>query len=72
MKRCLEHGAPMGAPYCAKRISRVLRNATNTQRPLTLSPGMAASVKISTGKRRVIDFVLSPIAKATSEAGRER
>lgn len=41
-------------------------------RDLRLSPGMAASVEIMTGKRRVIDFVLSPIARATSEAGRER
>jgi hemolysin D len=39
---------------------------------LTLTPGMAASVEIATGDRRIIDFVLSPIAKATSEAGRER
>jgi hemolysin D len=41
-------------------------------RALCLSPGMAASVEIATGDRRIIDFVLSPIAKATSEAGRER
>jgi hemolysin D len=39
---------------------------------LTLTPGMAASVEIATGDRRIIDFMLSPIAKATSEAGRER
>jgi hemolysin D len=39
---------------------------------LSLTPGMAASVEIATGDRRIIDFVLSPIAKATSEAGRER
>jgi hypothetical protein len=39
---------------------------------LALTPGMAASVEIATGDRRIIDFVLSPIAKATSEAGRER
>jgi hypothetical protein len=50
----------------------VLSKSPNTANPLTLSPGMAASVEISTGQRRVIDFVLSPIAKATSEAGRER
>jgi hemolysin D len=37
-----------------------------------LSQGMATSVKLATGDRRIIDFVLSPIAKATSEAGRER
>jgi hemolysin D len=39
---------------------------------LALTPGMAASVEIATGDRRIIDFVLSPIAKATSEARRER
>ncbi len=39
---------------------------------LTLTPGMAASVEVAKGDRRIIDFVFSPIAKATSEAGRER
>ena len=37
-----------------------------------LSPGMATQVEIITGRRRVIDYVFSPIARATSEAGRER
>jgi hemolysin D len=46
--------------------------AGNAGQGLTLTPGMAASVEIATGDRRIIDFVLSPIAKATSEAGRER
>jgi hemolysin D len=41
-------------------------------RALSLSPGMADSVEIATGDRRIIDFVLSPIAKATSEAGMGR
>jgi hypothetical protein len=41
-------------------------------RALALTPGMATSVEIATGDRRIIDFVLSPIAKAASEAGRER
>jgi hemolysin D len=44
----------------------------NAGQALALTPGMAASVEIATGDRRIIDFVLSPIAKATSEAGRER
>jgi hemolysin D len=47
------------------------KNGTAGQ-ALALTPGMAASVEIATGDRRIIDFVLSPIAKATSEAGRER
>jgi hemolysin D len=33
---------------------------------------MSASVEIVTGKRRVIDFVWSPVAKTMREAGRER
>lgn len=37
-----------------------------------LSPGKSAQVEIITGRRRVIDYVLSPIARATREAGRER
>jgi hemolysin D len=44
----------------------------NAGQALALTPGMAASVEIATGDRRIIDFVLSPIAKATSEARRER
>lgn len=38
----------------------------------TLSPGMSVVAEVMTGRRRIIDFLLSPIAKATSEAGRER
>lgn len=37
-----------------------------------LTPGMALSVEISTGKRRVIDYLLSPLQQHTSEALRER
>jgi len=37
-----------------------------------LSPGMQASAEIVTGTRRVIGFLLSPIARAVNEAGRER
>jgi hypothetical protein len=35
-----------------------------------LSPGMTAQVEIRTGTRSVLSYLLSPIAKATSEAGR--
>jgi hypothetical protein len=37
-----------------------------------VSPGMAVSAEIETDTRRIIQYFLSPIAKATSEAGRER
>jgi hemolysin D len=37
-----------------------------------LSPGMAATVEIKTGKRKLIEFLLSPLMKMTDESGRER
>jgi hemolysin D len=37
-----------------------------------LSPGMSTQVEIITGRRTVLDYLLSPIARAASEAGRER
>lgn len=37
-----------------------------------LHPGMRVSVEIKTGKRRVIEYVLSPILQTAQEAGRER
>ncbi|MDA5193671.1 HlyD family type I secretion periplasmic adaptor subunit [Govanella unica] len=41
-------------------------------RAVRLQPGMAATVEIKTGKRRIIDYILSPIVKYTSESMRER
>ncbi|MEM0930519.1 MAG: HlyD family type I secretion periplasmic adaptor subunit [Pseudomonadota bacterium] len=37
-----------------------------------LEPGLAATAEIKTGDRRIIDFLLSPLAKRVKEAGRER
>ena len=37
-----------------------------------LGPGMAVTAEVKTGERRVIQYVLSPLAKAVREAGRER
>jgi hemolysin D len=39
---------------------------------VNLAPGMAATVEIKTGKRKLIEFLLSPLMKMTNEAGRER
>ncbi len=39
---------------------------------IALTPGMTLSVEIKTDSRRVIDYLLSPLAKVASEAGRER
>jgi hemolysin D len=39
---------------------------------IPITPGMTVSVEIKTDSRRVIDYLLSPLAKITSEAARER
>jgi hemolysin D len=39
---------------------------------VNLSPGMALSVEIKTGKRRVITYLLSPLQQHADEALRER
>jgi hemolysin D len=41
-------------------------------KPMPLATGLAAQVEIKTGKRRIIDFILSPLARRSDEAGRER
>lgn len=37
-----------------------------------MSAGMMLSAEIKTGKRRVIDYLLSPLRRHTSEGMRER
>jgi len=37
-----------------------------------VQPGMAVQAEIKTGKRRIIQYLLSPISQALDEAGRER
>jgi hemolysin D len=39
---------------------------------IALTPGMTATVEIKTDSRRVIDYLLAPLAKIASEAARER
>ena len=39
---------------------------------IEVTPGLAASAEIRTDERRVIDYLLSPLERAVSEAGRER
>lgn len=41
-------------------------------RPIRLSPGMNLTAEIKTGKRRVIEFLISPIQRASAESLRER
>ena len=50
--------------------------ATNTinvdGKPIRLAPGMNLTAEIKTGKRRVIEYLLSPIQRAGNESLRER
>lgn len=39
---------------------------------VNLSPGMAVSVEVKTGHRRLIEFFLSPLLKYGQESIRER
>ena len=41
-------------------------------RLVDIAPGMAATVEIKTGQRRIIEFVLSPILRYRQESLRER
>jgi hemolysin D len=41
-------------------------------KPVHLSPGMAVTVEIKTGQRRVIEYLLSPLLKSVKESLRER
>lgn len=40
--------------------------------PIQLAPGMAVTAEIKTGRRRIIDFLLSPVLAHVHDAGRER
>lgn len=40
--------------------------------PSMEAPGMSAQVEVITGRRSVLSYLLSPIARAVDEAGRER
>ena len=39
---------------------------------VNLSPGMAVTVEIKTGQRRIIQYLLSPLLKSVKESLRER
>jgi hemolysin D len=52
---------------------KLARDTMNVDgRTVALTPGMMVEAEIKTGKRHVIEYILSPLAKATGEAGRER
>jgi len=69
-----ENGRPVqpGLVYAA-RIDLACGAKDPARHPLCdgVQPGMAVQAEIKTGRRRIIQYLLSPISKAISEAGRE-
>jgi len=71
-------GAAAGAPSAAQSL--VFPATVSLARPtinidgkeVPLSAGMAVTVEIKTGKRRALDYVLSPLREVHSAAGTER
>jgi hemolysin D len=41
-------------------------------RRMNLGAGLATTAEIRTGRRRIIEFLFSPLARRVAEAGRER
>ena len=56
----------------AARVSLDRTSMQIEDKTVNLSPGMAVTVEIKTGSRRIIDYLLSPIARYRHESLRER
>jgi hemolysin D len=56
----------------AARVSLAKSQMQVEQRLVNLEPGMAVTVEIKTGSRRIISYLLSPLLKYRQEALRER
>jgi hemolysin D len=71
-------GATPGSPAKTQNLvfPATIRLAKRTMdidgKEVALVPGMAVSVEIKTGKRRAIDYLLSPLHEMVSETARER
>ena len=69
------NGRPVqpGLVYAA-RIALACAPGDPRRSPLCdrVQPGMSAQAEIKTGRRRIIQYLLSPISQAANEAGRER
>jgi hemolysin D len=54
------------------RVSMDVATIQVDGREVNLSPGMAVTVEVKTGQRRVIEYLLSPLLKSVKESIRER
>ncbi|MEO9462350.1 MAG: HlyD family type I secretion periplasmic adaptor subunit [Marinomonas sp.] len=70
-----EKGRPVqnGLVYAAKiELPCEPRNPERSSLCDRVQPGLSVQTEIKTGKRRIIQYLLSPISQALDEAGRER
>ena len=61
----------LGLVY-ATRVEMAKSTIMADGREVRLGPGMAATVEIKTGKRRIIEFVMSPLLRYKNESLRKR
>ena len=71
------HSAPTGADRVRSLVFPVVLTPHTTEiladgRAVPLSPGMAITAEIKTGRRRILEYLLSPFVETASEALRER
>jgi len=59
-------------PLYAARVSLDQNEMDIDGRPVPLLPGMAVTVEIGTGSRRIISYLLSPLVRYRQEVLRER
>jgi hemolysin D len=67
-----ERGSSSNQLFYSARVTldRTTMNVDGKQ--VDLTPGMSATVEIKTGKRKLIELLLSPLMKMKNEAGKER
>jgi len=61
----------LGLVY-AGRVSLSRNTIRAAGKDVNLTPGMAITIEIKTGKRRIIEFIMAPLLRYQSEALRER
>ncbi|MEO8813608.1 MAG: hypothetical protein ABI376_11975 [Caulobacteraceae bacterium] len=63
---------PAASPTCTARIALTRSTIEVDGRRRPLIPGMAVTAEVRTGRRSIVDYLFSPLARKTSEAMHER
>jgi hemolysin D len=56
----------------AGEVQKARRNMAIEDKMVNLAPGMAVTVEVKTGQRRIIEYVMSPLLRYKQESLRER